>query len=101
MAKAQPVPRPQRGLLARARRARRGDGLRERRRASASLASRPASLAGNAEGTSGGAALRFSGGVGKRGGAALAMGSEGGVGRYRDEWNVPITLAMRKLKSGG
>eukprot|EP00965_Chrysotila_dentata_P113810 3762140-Pleurochrysis_carterae.AAC.1 len=30
MAKAQPVPRPERGLLARARNARRADGLRER-----------------------------------------------------------------------
>eukprot|EP00965_Chrysotila_dentata_P033290 1108799-Pleurochrysis_carterae.AAC.4 len=63
--------------------------------------SRPALLAGGAEDMSGDGALRTSGGVGGRGGAALATGSEGGAGRKRDEWNVPMTLATRKLKSGG
>eukprot|EP00965_Chrysotila_dentata_P096225 3179605-Pleurochrysis_carterae.AAC.2 len=81
MAKAQPVPRPQRGLLARARNARRADGLRERsgywpsdrwkgaERAGAGWASstqgrRSASSVDGAEGMSGDGVVRTSGGVG-------------------------------------
>eukprot|EP00965_Chrysotila_dentata_P179736 5934630-Pleurochrysis_carterae.AAC.1 len=62
---------------------------------------RPVLSADGVEGTSGDGEMRTSGGVGGRGGVALAMGSEGGAGRKRAEWNVPMTLATRKLKSGG
>eukprot|EP00965_Chrysotila_dentata_P156211 5160875-Pleurochrysis_carterae.AAC.1 len=105
MEKAQPVSRPQRGLPARARNARRAEGLRERSGYSPSdrwkgtdragvgrvlmlLDWRSVSSADGGAGMSGDREVRTSGGGGTRGGAALAMGSEGGAGRKHAKWNV-------------
>eukprot|EP00965_Chrysotila_dentata_P094798 3135112-Pleurochrysis_carterae.AAC.1 len=62
---------------------------------------RPVSSADGGAGMSGDGEVWTSGGEGARGGAVLATGSEGGAGRKRAAWNVPMTLATRKLKSGG
>eukprot|EP00965_Chrysotila_dentata_P085338 2815445-Pleurochrysis_carterae.AAC.3 len=113
MAKAQPVPLLQRGLSARARNARKADGLRERsgyspsdRRKGAGRAGacralmapdwRPVSSADGAAGTSGDGEVLISGGRDIRGGVAVAMGSEGCAGWKRAVWNVPMTLAGKR-----
>eukprot|EP00965_Chrysotila_dentata_P069490 2295631-Pleurochrysis_carterae.AAC.1 len=100
MAKAQPVPLPQRGLSARARNARRADGLRERSgyspsdrrkgtgragacRASMVPDSRPVSSADGGAGTSGDGEVWILGGRDARGGVAAATGSEGCAGWKR------------------